>query len=63
MFIPKARKNKRPTPLVEEPIEEYKTVNVQVETYEIHKGNKSEQKQNSKYDCDEKILFFVNFIF
>ncbi|MCB9173790.1 MAG: class I SAM-dependent DNA methyltransferase [Flavobacteriales bacterium] len=36
--------------LVEEPIEEYKTVNVQTETFEIHKGKKPQLKQEIKFD-------------
>lgn len=36
--------------LVEEPIAEYKTVNVQAETYKIHKGGKPEQTNEIKFD-------------
>lgn len=36
--------------LVEEPLEEYKTVNVQTETFEIHKGIKPKEKQEIKFD-------------
>ena len=36
--------------LVEEPLVEYKTVNVQTETYEIHKGKTPDYKQDEKFD-------------
>ena len=36
--------------LVEEPLGEYKTVNVQTETYEIHKGKTPDYKQDEKFD-------------
>ena len=36
--------------LVEEPMQEYKTVNVQTETYEIHKGKTSDDAVETKFD-------------
>ncbi|MFZ4740168.1 MAG: class I SAM-dependent DNA methyltransferase [Bacteroidales bacterium] len=36
--------------LVEEPIEEYKTVNVQTETFEVYKGKKPQHKQEKRFD-------------
>jgi hypothetical protein len=36
--------------LVEEPKEEYKTVNVQTETFKIHKGQKPKEKEEIKFD-------------
>jgi hypothetical protein len=36
--------------LVEEPTEEYKTVNVQTETFEIHKGQKPKESEVIKFD-------------
>jgi hypothetical protein len=36
--------------LVEEPLVEYKTVNVQTETFEIHKGEKPKDKEEIKFD-------------
>ena len=36
--------------LIKEPPAEYKTVNVQAETFEIHRGQKPENKQEIKFD-------------
>lgn len=36
--------------LVNEPVNEYKTINVQTETFEIHKGGKPEQNTEIKFD-------------
>jgi len=36
--------------LVEEPIEEYKTVNVQTETFEVYKGKKPQHEQEKRFD-------------
>jgi len=36
--------------LVEEPIQEYKTVNIQTETFEIHKGKTSDDTVETKFD-------------
>ncbi len=36
--------------LVNEPVNEYKSINVQTETYEIHKGGKPEQNTEIKFD-------------
>ena len=36
--------------LTQEPIAEYKTVNVQTESFEVHKGKKPEQNQEIRFD-------------
>jgi hypothetical protein len=43
--------------LVEEPLSEYKTVNVQTETFKIHKGIKPKEKQEIKFDFIRQSTF------